>query len=352
VTTVATQTGAGGEVMDRRLVFPQRRMVRLEPHRSPDPDPGQVRVASTLSLMSTGTESTVYTGDFAADGHFARYGTLPFHPGYLTVGVIDAVGAGVRALAEGDRVFHRAGHGSRFTLPETAVTPIPDQVGDDEAVWAGLAKIAYRAAYAAPFRLGGGLVILGAGPVGQMAIRWARSAGCAPIVVVARSPYRLGLAQRGGATHLVQADARDAAEAAATALGAAPGLVVDTTGNAAAFDGVLAMAGRHAVVLLLGDTGHPEWQRLTSDVMTKGLTLRAVHDSHDSLGGDEPAVLRLVLAMMADRRLDCSGLISHRFPARAAVEAYRLVTEQRSRTMGVAFSWDDFTDWTRPGGTV
>jgi 2-desacetyl-2-hydroxyethyl bacteriochlorophyllide A dehydrogenase len=329
--------------MDVRLVFPEHGQVELQPHCAPDPGPGQVRVASTLSLMSTGTENIVFNGDFAPGTHFACYGTLPFFPGYLTVGVVDAVGHGVLDITEGNRVFHRAGHGSRFTLPTPAVATIPNGVSDEEAVWAGLAKVAFRAAHAAPFRLAERLAIVGSGPVGQMAVRWAAAAGCEAIVVVGRSPRRLEFAVRGGATHVIQAPVEEATAMVADALGGEPQLVVDTTGNAEAFDGVLALAGRLATVLILGDTGHPGAQCLSSHVMTKGLTITAVHDSHDKHGGDESRVVRFVLDLMARGRFDCTGLITHNFAPECARDAYRLANDQRAETVGISFTWRTFS---------
>jgi len=325
--------------MDVRLVFPERGKVECQPHYAPDPGPGQVRVASTLSLMSTGTENIVFNGDFAPRTHFARYGALPFFPGYLTVGVVDAVGHGVSGIANGRRVFHRAGHGSRFTLPATTVTAIPDGVGDEEAVWIGLAKIAFRAAHAAPFRLAERLAIVGSGPVGQMALRWAAAASCEAIAVVGRSPRRLEFAISGGATHVIQAPVEKAAAIVSDALGGAPQFVVDTTGSAEAFEGVLALAGRYGTIILLGDTGHPGAQSLTSDVMVKGLTITAVHDSHDEHGGDEHRILRFVLDLMTRGRFDCAGLITHSFTPECAIDAYRLANERRAETMGIAFTW-------------
>ncbi|MCT9930238.1 hypothetical protein N5079_08360 [Planotetraspora sp. A-T 1434] len=119
-----------------------------------------------------------------------------------------------------------------------------------------------------------------------------------------------------------------------------PCAVVDATGNAEVFRSALALAGRYGTVVLLGDTGHPGAQRLSSEVMTKGLTVTAVHDTHDRPGWDEPRLLRYVLGMMERGLLDCSGLITHRFSWRDAPEAYRLVNDRRGETMGVAFLWD------------
>jgi threonine dehydrogenase-like Zn-dependent dehydrogenase len=115
--------------------------------------------------------------------------------------------------------------------------------------------------------------------------------------------------------------------------------VVDTTGSTDAFESVLALAGRYGTILLLGDTGHPGAQHLTSHVMIKGLTITAVHDSHDEHGGEEHRVLRLVLDLMTRGRFDCTGLITHSFTPECAMDAYQLANERRAETMGIAFTW-------------
>lgn len=325
--------------MDQRLVFPERNTVELIAHEAPEPQPGHVRVASTLSLMSTGTETTVFSGRFDEGSHYSWFATLPFRPGYLTVGVVDAIGTGVDGLHVGNRVFHRAGHGSRFTLPADGVTLIPDEVTDEEAVWAGLAKIAYRAAHAAPFRLGSKVVIIGAGPIGQMATRWAAAAGCAAVVAVGRTPRRLELAARGGATHVVEAPAADAGEAVRQAIGGSAPIVVDATGDPTVFAPALRLADWHGTVVLLGDPGYPGDQHLTPDVIVKGLVVTAVHDQHNWHGGDEQGALRLSLDLMARGRFNGSELITHKFAPAEATKAYLLATTQRAETVGIAFDW-------------
>ncbi|MER6421933.1 zinc-binding alcohol dehydrogenase [Streptomyces sp. NPDC001137] len=323
--------------MDSRLIFPERGVVTLQPHHAHDPKPDEVRVTTTLSLMSTGTENTVFTGAFSPTSVFAEYGALPFSPGYVTVGVVDSVGAEVTDVQVGTRVFHREGHGSRFTLPRSRVTRIPEEVSDEEAVWTGIAKIALRAAIAAPFALAQDVVIVGGGPIGQMTVRWAATAGCREITVVCPSNIRLEHARAGGATALIRA--RLGHDRLEDVLGTRPSLVVDTTGSADVFAHLLGLAGDHATVLLLGETGYPEKQHLTSDVMTKGLTITAVHDDHERHGGTSPALHHRILDLMAQKKFNCAGLISHRFPAGQAAEAYRLANEQRAETMGIAFMW-------------
>ncbi len=60
--------------------------------------------------------------------------------------------------------------------------------------------------------------------------------------------------------------------------------MVDASGSPATFQPALAAAAHFGKIILLGDTGYPSRQCLSSELMTKGLTLQATHDSHDRDG--------------------------------------------------------------------
>src|SRR5262249_48378468 len=141
-------------------------------------------------------------------------------------------------------------------LAAAQCSPVPADVDPKNACWCGLAKTAFRAAHAAPFTLGGHVLIIGAGPVGQMAIRWARSAGMANITVVDLAELRLDRARRGGATDCFQGELNALRE---TQLRASRkdgfDIVVDTTGNPAVFAQALGTVSQFGKLVLLGDTG-------------------------------------------------------------------------------------------------
>ena len=98
----------------------------------------------------------------------------PFRPGHATVGRVVAVGEGVEGIAPGKRVATRSGHGSHIVIKAENAYPIPDEVAADDAIWFALAKIAGHGARAAQITLGQSVVVIGAGPIGQMAVRCPR----------------------------------------------------------------------------------------------------------------------------------------------------------------------------------
>ena len=327
--------------MPSRLIFPEKQRVELAPSELVAPTTGQVRVRTAYSLMSTGTENIVFNREFEPGTMFEAWAArAPFEPGYLCAGRVEELGAGVSAFAPGDPVFLRRPHASHHTVDVEACTRLPRGIDLRDAVWCGLAKIAFRGAWAAGWRAGERVAIVGAGPIGQMLLRWARAAGLATIAVVEPAPLRLDLARRGGATALIAEPLAQADEALRAHFGGRrPGLIVDTTGNAAVFADVLRAAGRFGRVVLLGDTGRPSEQRLTHDVIGKGLTIVGVHDTHDRDGWDERRIHETWLALVTSGRFPLDGLVTHEFAPDDCAAAYALANARRHETLGIAFNW-------------
>ena len=328
--------------MPKRIVFPARGQVALQDFELPAPGPHDLRIRSLYSLMSIGTETIILHQKYAPDSHFARMFSFPqLKTGVQAVGEVEQLGAAVSDFAVGDTVFMRMAHGSHQVLPAERCSPVPAGVELKSACWCGLAKTAFRAAWAGRFELGGQALIVGAGPVGQMAIRWAKVAGVASIAVVDLSAFRLEHAVRGGATKTLCGDlAQHLATIKEMNEGKGPALVVDTTGNPAVFQSALSVAAMFGKVVLLGDTGFPGKQCLTSDVMTKGLTIQATHDSQDRDGWTQRRIDNLFFTCVQDGRFDLSGLITHTFQPTECEQAYTLAERQREQVMGILFDWN------------
>lgn len=307
----------------------------------PELGPGDVQVRTCYSLMSIGTETIILHQRYDADTHFAQIFSFPQRKtGVQAVGEIEAIGSAVADFDIGDTIFMRMAHGSHQVLPAAACTPVPSNVELKSACWCGLAKTAFRAAWAGPFERDGRALIIGAGPVGQMTVRWAHAKGLADISVVDLSRFRLEHARNGGATALFECDVAELInDKRWTNKSEKPQLVVDTTGNAAVFKHALAAAPKYGKVVLLGDSGYPARQCLTADVMTKGLTVQAVHDSHDRDGWTQRRIDHTFFASVTSGSFDLAGLITHEFLPGQCREAYALADEQREEAMGILYDW-------------
>src|SRR4051812_45337505 len=250
--------------MRRTLVFTGDKRVELIEEPMPTPGPGQVLVETVCSLISTGTESTVFTRNFAPGTHWDDWVKYPFRPGYLHVGRVAALGAGVAGWKVGDRIASRSGHSSHSLVdvgstaagnrPELGdCTPtnrglrVPEGVADEDAAWMGLGKIVQVGVRAAAHELGEVVAVVGLGVLGQLVVQYARLMGASRVIAIDTSDMRLGQATASGATHVIKGTATEAlarVRAIAAEAGGADGAdcVYDVTGHPAVLAQALPLA--------------------------------------------------------------------------------------------------------------
>lgn len=324
----------------QRLVFTGKQQVELETFALSLPGEGEVLVKTHLSLMSTGTENIVFNRLFDPGTHFDQWVNYPFYPGYTSVGEVLAVGPGVKSFREGDRIAFRSGHTSHAVINETEGYPIPQDLAVEDAVWFALAKIAYHGALVANYRLGDRVMVIGAGPIGQMSIRWAHAAGARTIIAIDTAEKRLSLATVGGASATIMKPIDQAKDAILSANdGRLPDIVVDSTGNANVFAVALGLIADHGKLVLLGDTGQPSQQRLSLDVITRGLTIVGAHDAHITPAWNGATITDLFYRMVASGRISLDGMNTHVFSPAQCKGAYEIANRDRATTMGIVFDW-------------
>ncbi len=118
-----------------------------------------------------------------------------------------------------------------------------------------------------------------------------------------------------------------------------PATVIDSTGHHQVFQDALRAARKFGRVVILGDTGSPASQRLSSDVMTKGLEIVAAHDSHETPEWSFSFISTLFFELVKAGRFSLEGLNTHSFAPEQYAEAYRIANERRGETMGIYFDW-------------
>ena len=329
-------------VQARRLMFPRKQAVELETHELGELAFGQVLVKNSFSLMSTGTENIVFNRLFDPGTHWDDWVKYPFYPGYAAVGTVVEVGKGVEELKPGSRVALRTNHASHTIAAATDCMPIPDGLPLEQALWFALAKIAFHGAQAANYEAGDSVLVIGAGPIGQMSTRWAYAQGAAEIYVVDLAESRMALARQGGATVTLALPIGEAKEALQQHSGGVlPRVVIDSTGNAAVFATALELVRDFGRVVVLGDTGQPAKQALTSDVITRGLTIVGAHDNHNNAQWNNASIAQLFFRLAISGRFPLAGLNSHIFKPEDCAEAYAVANRDRTKTMGIVFDWRD-----------
>ncbi|MFI5892338.1 zinc-binding alcohol dehydrogenase [Actinoplanes sp. NPDC051513] len=207
------------------LASPGRGEIRSEQVRRPARD--EVLVRTLHTGVSRGTETTVFTGRVPEsqwplmrapfqEGDFPA----PVKYGYLNVGVVEQ---GPTELL-GKIVFALYPHQTRFVVPASAVTVVPDQVPPDRAVLAGTVETAVNALWDAAPQIGDKIAVVGAGMVGASVAAIAAQIPGVRVELVDIDADRAALAARIGAGFATPEKAQDGCDIVVHASATSAGL--------------------------------------------------------------------------------------------------------------------------------
>ncbi len=344
------------------IVFTGQNQVEVRREEVPPLLAGQILVESRQSLISTGTEGIVLSRNFAPETHWEKWVRYPFYPGYNNAGRVLEVAHDVTNWKVGDRIAARAAHKQLgiYNVGATAsaevpdgmrvesarISRIPDAISDEQASWFGMACIAQIGVHSAKHEVGDAVVIIGLGLLGQLVTQYVRAMGAREVIVVETSQMRLDMALSHGATQAINAPVGEARERVLDLTdGKGADVVYDVTGHPDVFASALGLARRFGKLVLLGDAGSPSEQRLTSDVITRGVRIIGVHDGHIVATESETNrwthknMTDLFFAFLARGQMRVDDLITHRYSPLQAPQAYESLQADRANAMGVVFDW-------------
>jgi threonine dehydrogenase-like Zn-dependent dehydrogenase len=157
------------------------------------PGPDDVEVRTIASGVSRGTETLVFTGGVPESEYAAMRGPFqvgdlpgPVTSGYLSVGIVES---GPQELV-GRHVFTLHPHQTRYVVPASAVTPVPDGVPDHRAVLAGTLETAVNALWDAAPLIGDRVAVVGGGMVGLCAARLLAGVPGVEVTLIDVNPLR------------------------------------------------------------------------------------------------------------------------------------------------------------------
>ena len=325
------------------VVFTGKDEVSVQPVQSPGPGPGELLIQTTRTLISAGTECICLQRKFSPGTHWHAWVQYPFYPGYCGVGKVREAGPGVEGFEPGARVALWSKHLQFATAAADRAVRVPETVGDEEAAWYPMAAIAQHGFRLANVQLGETVVVVGLGMLGQLVVQYARLAGAREVIAIDPAAPRLELARRFGATRGVAVPVAEALDVVRDITGERLAEVLfDMTGHPEVFAASQGLLGNFGRLVLIGDTGAPEQQRLTSDCIKKNLQILG---AHQSLAAGRPwnhaRMGELFLQYVQEGRMNVKDLISHRFAVEKAPEAYDLLTTRRSEAMGVVLQFGE-----------
>jgi threonine dehydrogenase-like Zn-dependent dehydrogenase len=308
----------------------------------------QVYVETEVSALSTGTDLGNYLG------HSTDVPGAPDYPrpvGYSNVGMVKRVGAAVRSLQPGERVFSLKPHLSAYIAAESELMlPVPDGVSSEQASLSYLTELGVAALRHAGYEAGESVAVVGLGVIGLATVGMARVMG-ANVVAVANASERARLAAALGAqASVLSQDLRDA-EARRVVFGeAGADLVVLAANTWEAYRLSVDLARYRGRISVLGFPGRgqapPDFNPLAPEwFYGKQLTLiGAGYASRVECGpGDIRFNLRrnleYILNSMATGALALEQIITHRLPADRMREAYELARVHSKDLAAAVFDW-------------
>jgi threonine dehydrogenase-like Zn-dependent dehydrogenase len=329
----------------------------------PDPkiaDPGDVVLRITTSAVC-GSDLHQYHG---RGGALVQTGALM---GHEFMGVVEEVGAEVRALARGDRVVvpfsvscgrcewcrrrlptqctvtGRAVFGGRFghvwgggqaerirvPFADHLCEKVPAEMRDEDAVFLGdILSTGYFCAENGGIRPGDTVAVFGAGPVGLLAMQSAQLFGPARVLAVDRVADRLALAETFGAEP-VSLDAGDPAERLrALTGGRGPDVVLECVGHETPFAQAIQAVRAGGTVSSVGVYVEPTLGFPAREAFFKDLTLRmGICNARNYIAP--------LMTLVQRGKLAPARIITHTLPLAEAPRGYAIFDRKEDRAIKV-----------------
>ncbi len=333
-----------------RVAFEGSGRVAFDVITVPDPWPNQIRVRTTQSLISAGSERNSFESTSAE----RRL------PGYSSVGVVDAVGRQVSGYREGDRVYatspHQGAHLVEVDTPRVVdrkehypPPKIPDTVTDVQATFLSLADVALHGVRRGRPYIGDSVAVFGQGVVGQLVTQFAHMVNPYPLIGIDLEDERLELARRSGATHTVNASREDAVDRVIELTGGEGARVVFMVTRTPAIlpDCMRATAAGGTVTLTGSPPGAVEI-RLQEELLRKELTITGTYETrlypltaYHMQRWTRPANRAYICELMGRGGLVVDHLVSHHVPYTEAQEMYAMISRGPAGWTGIVLDWTD-----------
>jgi threonine dehydrogenase-like Zn-dependent dehydrogenase len=342
--------GANGEVpveTNPGIVFQAKKMVVFRDDPVPSAAAGEVVIKTRVTMISTGTELTILEADEFAEGSaWARYGKLPFSPGYNNVGVVVAAGSPSEEHWVGKRVATYSPHRLFVTAKVDELRVVPGGLDDEVAVFFTFAEIAMQGTRRGRLQWGEVAIVYGAGLIGQMVSRFVLFAGARLVFVVDVSEERLSLLPKHHRLAPVGTAVQDVKTlVAGRTAGRMADLVYETTGNSKLIPqefAALRVEGRIVIVSSPRGSTVFDFQDLCG---ANSYTIIGSHNrSHTPVSTwENPWTQKhdgeLFFELQKNGDIDVRPLITHRVPYAQAIDMYAMLMSDRTKAAGVLLDW-------------
>ena len=317
--------------------------------------PGHVRVRTTRTAVSPGTELT-YLGAGATNVYLHRtwdpelrvfvagraHVAHPIVFGYRATGVV--IESSAVTLPTGTRIFGRWRHTELVALPvpDALAQRVPAGLSDDDALdLAQMAPICVNAVAEAGADLAGApAVVYGAGPIGLLTAQVARASGAGEVTAVDRLAERCAIAERLGLTALHAPAGADPAVMLKARHGAA-GIPVafECSGSAAALHEAIRTVRRRGTVIAVGFyQGEPGGLRLGDEFHHNAVRIFAAQIGNIHPGWSLQSLRERAIELAGTGRLVLGGLPRYDLPVERAADGFAALARP-AETLQVVFDY-------------
>ena len=299
-----------------------------------------------------GTDLDLLTGDMV---HIKNgFTTYPIIPGHEWSGVVEMVGKNVKGFKLGDKVTSDVSLGcgmcdycrrgaynlcpnrlvvgsfrnkqgvfaEYIAIPSRHLYKVPDNVSLEQAALAEPAGTAVYAVRRAGIAIGDDVVVVGDGPIGQLAAQVALINGAARVIMVGSWDQKLTIAQKNGVCAVVNYHREDMAEACkAHCSGVGPNVVIETSGNNKALNASINMLKHGGKIVMVSWYNGAEIEVAVNQAIAKDCDLIGVLAS--------PNTFEAVFAYMAQGVIKTAPLITHIEPLENIAQTIKMIRAKK-----------------------
>ncbi|MCY9665797.1 alcohol dehydrogenase catalytic domain-containing protein [Paenibacillus alginolyticus] len=248
-----------------------------------------VEVGSSVKNVQVGDRVCVDTSLTCGMCSFCKMGMPNLCENYTTLGI-----------------FLDGGFTSYSIAPAKALYQISKDVPIEVAALAEPLSCVVNGSEKIKVQPGEKVVVLGAGPMGQLFTQVIKAAGAAKIISVDYSDYRLELAKESGATHSVNPKQENVKELVMKETGLGADIVIDCVGML--FDQAMTLVRPGGQILLVGMNSHAAPAIKQYDLTKYEITVKGTYISKFNFGK--------AVQIIESNTLKLEKLVTHRLPLR------------------------------------
>ncbi|MES2460739.1 MAG: zinc-binding dehydrogenase [Armatimonadota bacterium] len=311
----------------------------------PEPGTEDVILRVTHSWISNGTEGSFVQGErIAGDTPRADSDPMPFPhvPGYQKVGVIEWVGSAVTDFSIGETVFATispvegmfygdGGHVSPAVTHRSQIWKLPDPVDPVAASGLVLTQVGYNVGVRPQIGVGDAAIVLGDGMVGNWAAQTLQFRG-ARVLLAGKHDERLAKFETRPGDRIVNIARENLLDVAKEWAGSGVQVLADTVGTVLGVEALFPVMRQSSHLVSAGFCG-PKGQIDIQKMRNYEMTLHAP-------AGWRRDRMNATLELLSQGVLKTLPLITHRFPAHQATDAYDLILSRREPVLGVVLDWE------------